>query len=185
MDKIIVIGASSGGPLALDCLLSGFPKNLGVPVLILQHMPAPFTLAFAERLDRNCRLTVTEAKNKELIQRDHVYIVPGGHHFFFEMPGPRVHLLDESKGLSPSVDMGMISAVDHYGPGVLGVILSGMGKDGLIGAKAVKQIGGAIIAESKESARIFGMPREIIEAGLADYILPVHKIAAKIIELLK
>ena len=115
---------------------------------------------------------------------DHAYIVPGGYHFFFESPGPRVRLLHESHGLSPSVDMGMISAVDHFCPGVIGVILTGMGNDGLIGAKAIKQVGGRVIAESKESAAIFGMPREVAEAGLADAILPLGKIPAKIVELL-
>ncbi len=184
MKKVIVIGASTGGPGELENLLCAIPKTIGVPIIVIQHMPGTFTTPFARRLSNLCGIVVTEAQEGEMILPDHVYIVPGDHHFFFESPGPRVRLLHASRGLSPSIDMGMISAVDHFGPGVIGVILTGMGNDGLIGAKAIKQVGGRVIAESKESAAIFGMPREVAEAGLADAILPLGKIPAKIVELL-
>jgi len=182
MNKIVVIGASTGGPKALEHIVCNLPKTLGVPVLIIQHMPAYFTPSFAERLNLCGQLKVTEAKDNELISPGHIYVVPGEHHFFFEEPGPRVHLLDEKIGLSPSVDAGMISAVDHYGPGVIGVILSGMGSDGLIGARAIKQLGGTVIAESKQTATIYGMPKEIVENNLADDILPIEYIAKRIVE---
>lgn len=120
-----------------------------------------------------------------MILPDHAYIVPGNHHFFFEGNEPRVRLLPQEIGLSPSIDMGMISAVDHYGPGVIGIILTGMGDDGLVGARAIKQLGGRIIAESEESATVFGMPMEVARAGLADAILPIDKIAGKIVELIR
>jgi len=183
--KIVVIGASTGGPSALEKLLCELPEHIGVPVIVIQHMPGTFTTSFSRRLSNLCGILITEAQEGEMILVDHVYIVPGNHHFFFEGSGPRVRLLDESFGLSPSIDMGMISAVDHFGPGVIGVILTGMGQDGLIGAKAIKQLGGRVIAESKESAMIFGMPREVAEAGFADAILPLDKIPAKILEFLK
>jgi two-component system, chemotaxis family, protein-glutamate methylesterase/glutaminase len=185
MNKIVIIGASTGGPPALENIFCKFRTKLGVPLLVLQHMPPVFTASLAERLDKCTIFPVSEAKNGEKMEKDHIYIVPGGYHFFFEFPGPKVHLLHESKGLSPSVDAGMISAVDHYGPGVVGVILSGMGHDGLIGAKAIKQIGGKVIAESKSSATIYGMPREVVEAGLADAVLPIDQINGKILEYLE
>ena len=185
MEKVIVIGASTGGPVALEKLLCELPKHIGVPVIVIQHMPGVFTTDFSRRLSNLCGILITEAQEGEMIMPDHVYVVPGDYHFFFEEPGPRVRLLHESRGLSPSIDMGMISAADHFGPGVIGVILTGMGNDGLIGAKAIKQVKGRVIVESKESAAIFGMPREVMEAGLADAILPLDKIPAKILELLK
>ncbi len=185
MSKIVIIGASTGGPSALEQLLCGLSEHIGVPVIVIQHMPGSFTTPFSRRLSNLCHILVTEAQEGEMILVNHVYVVPGDYHFFFEAPGPRVRLLHESRGLSPSIDMGMISAVDHYGPGVVGVILSGMGKDGLIGAKTIKQLGGKVIVESKESAAIFGMPREVAESGLADAILSIDKISAKILEFLK
>lgn len=185
MEKVVVIGSSTGGPSVLERLLSKLPEKVNVPVIVIQHMPGTFTRSLAERLDKICPLTVSQAREGEMIEKDHVYVIPGDFHFFFEKPGPRVRLLYKDKGLSPSVDMGMVSAVDHYGPGVIGVILSGMGRDGSIGAKAIKQIGGLVLAESKESATIYGMSREVIEAGLADEVLPIDKIPSKIIELLK
>lgn len=183
MQKVIVIGASTGGPPALEQLLCELPRRIGVPVIVIQHMPGTFTPQFARGLHTRCALPVFEAEEGEIIKPDFVYVIPGNHHFFFESPGPRVRLIPEERGLSPSVDMGMISAVDHYGPGVIGVILSGMGKDGLTGAKAIKQLGGYVIAESEESAAIYGMPREAVEAGLADEIIPLPKIAARLVEL--
>jgi two-component system, chemotaxis family, protein-glutamate methylesterase/glutaminase len=183
--KVVVIGASTGGPIALERVLSGLPEHIGVPIIVIQHMPGDFTTLFSGRLNNMCRMPVSEAHEDELIERNHIYVVPGDYHFFLESPGPSVRLIHRDRGLSPSVDMGMISAVDHYGPGVIGVILSGMGRDGLIGAKAIKQIGGVVVAESKESATIYGMPREVIEAGFADFSLPLKEIPSKILEILK
>jgi two-component system, chemotaxis family, protein-glutamate methylesterase/glutaminase len=184
MQKIVVIGASTGGPPALEEIFCNIKSKMGVPILVLQHMPPVFTASLAERLNKCTVFPVSEAKDKEKIENDHIYIVPGGFHFFLEFPGPKVHLLHESIGLSPSVDAGMVSAVDHYGPGVVGVILSGMGHDGSIGAKAIKQIGGKVIAESESSATIYGMSKEVVEAGLADAVLPIDQIFNKILEYL-
>jgi two-component system, chemotaxis family, protein-glutamate methylesterase/glutaminase len=184
MKKIVAIGASTGGPIALEKLLSVLPENIGVPLLVIQHMPGAFTTLFSARLNNLCKMPVTEASEEETVEKDHIYVVPGEYHFFFESPGPKVRLIHKDRGLSPSVDMGMISAADHYGPGAIGVILTGMGKDGLIGAKAIKQVGGVVIAQSKESSAIYGMPREVVDAGLADYILPIEDISSKIIELI-
>lgn len=185
MKKIIVIGASTGGPSALEKLLCELPEHIGVPIIVIQHMPGTFTTPFSRRLSNLCHILVTEAQEGEVIMSDHVYVVPGDYHFFFEEPGPRVRLLHESRGLSPSVDMGLISAVDHYNGGVIAVILTGMGSDGVIGAKAVKQFQGRVIVQSEKSATIFGMPRAVIEAGFADYVLPIDQIALKIVELLQ
>lgn len=184
MKKVIVIGASTGGPSTLEKLLCGLPEHLGVPIIVIQHMPGIFTTPFARRLSNLCHILITEAQEGELIMSDHAYIVPGDYHFFFESPGPRVHLLHESRGLSPSVDMGMISAADHYGPGVIGIILSGMGNDGLIGAKAVRQVGGRVLVQDESTSAIYGMPKAVYDAGYADEVLPLDRIAPRIIELL-
>jgi two-component system, chemotaxis family, protein-glutamate methylesterase/glutaminase len=185
MQRIVVIGASTGGPIALERVLSGLPEKIGVPLIVIQHMPGRFTTLFSARLNNLCNMPVSEVEEGRVLERDHIYVVPGDYHFFLASPGPKVRLIYKDKGLSPSVDMGMISAVDHYGPGVIGVILSGMGRDGTLGAKAIKQLGGIVIAESKESAAVYGMPREVIEAGLADFALTLKEIPSKIMELLR
>ena len=183
MKKVIVIGSSTGGPSALEELFKKLPAGLPVPILIAQHLARPFTKTLVERLDHKNPLMVSEAQNNETIEPAHAYIIPGDSHFFLYAPGPRIALLLAEDLPKPSVDMGFTSVAEHYGPGTIGVILSGMGEDGVIGAKAVKQLGGKILVQDEATSVIFGMPKRVIESGFFDEILPLSKIAARLVAL--
>lgn len=183
MKKVIVIGSSTGGPSALEDLFKQLPAGLPVPILIAQHLARPFTKTLAERLNRLNTIRVTEAKNNEIIEPAHAYIIPGDSHFFLYAPGPRIALLLAEDLPKPSVDMGFTSVAEHYGPGTIGVVLSGMGEDGVIGAKAVKQLGGKILVQDEATSVVFGMPKRVIESGFFDEIVPLPRIAARLVEL--
>ena len=183
MKKVIVIGSSTGGPGALEDLFKQLPADLPVSVLIAQHLPRPFTKTLVERLDHVSALSVTEAKNNEMIEPAHAYVIPGDSHFFLYTPGPRIALLPADDLQKPSVDMGFTSVAEHFGPGTIGVILSGMGEDGVIGAKAVKQLGGKILVQDEATSVIFGMPKRVIESGFFDEVLPLGRIAARLVAL--
>lgn len=184
MKKIVVIGSSTGGPNALEDLFRQLPTDLPVPVLIAQHLPFSFTQTLVEQLScLNC-LKVTAVKNNEIIEPAHAYIIPGNSHFFLSDPGPRITLLLTEDLQKPSVDMGFTSVAEHFGPGTIGVILSGMGDDGVIGAKAVKQLGGKILVQDEATSVIFGMPKKVIESGFFDEIIPLPRIASRLIELI-
>ncbi|MBI4653241.1 chemotaxis protein CheB [Candidatus Kuenenbacteria bacterium] len=185
MNKIIVIGSSTGGPNALEELFKQLPADLPVSILIAQHLPFSFTQMLVDRLSCLECLKVSTVKNNEIIKPGHAYVIPGNSHFFLSDPGPRITLLLTDDLQKPSVDMGFTSVAEHFGPGTIGVVLSGMGNDGAIGAKAVKQLGGKILVQDEATSVIFGMPKKVIEAGLADEILPLHKIAKRLVELVK
>jgi two-component system chemotaxis response regulator CheB len=184
LSRLLAIGASTGGPPALVEIISNFPEDLPVPVVISQHMPPGFTKSFAERLNKLSRLRVSEVGGGEPLEAGRVYIAPGGHHLLFEKVGSRIctclKVKGESDRYAPSVDLMMASAAEFFKEGVFGVVLTGMGDDGKIGLTRVKEKGGITLAESEETAVVFGMPREAIEAGVVDQILPLHKIAAEI-----
>lgn len=185
LSRILAIGASTGGPPALVEIISKLPEELPVPVVISQHMPPGFTKSFAERLNKLSRLSVSEVAGGESLEAGRVYIAPGGHHLLFEKIGSRIYTSlkakTEADRYSPSVDMMMDSAAEIFGAGVFGVILTGMGDDGKVGLQKVKKKGGVTLAESEETTVVFGMPREAIEAGVVDQVLPLHQIAAEII----
>jgi len=183
MKKVIVIGASTGGPNALEDLFKQLSAGLPVPILIAQHLASPFTKTLAEHLNCLNTIMVTEAKNNEVIEPAHAYIIPGDSHFFLYDPGPRIALLPAEDLPKPSVDMGFTSVAEHFGPGTIGVVLSGMGDDGVIGAKAVKQLGGKILVQDEATSVVFGMPKKVIESGFFDEIVPLPKIAARLVAL--
>lgn len=185
MKKVIVIGSSTGGPSELEDIFKQLPADFPVPILIAQHLPRPFTQTLAQRLNSVGSLRVSEAKNKELIEAAHGYVIPGDSHFFLYAPGPRITLLSTEDLQKPSVDMGFTSTAEHFGPGTIGVILSGMGEDGVIGAKAVKQLGGKILVQDEATSMIFGMPKKVIESGFFDEILPLDKIVARLVALVR
>ncbi|MFZ5466202.1 MAG: protein-glutamate methylesterase/protein-glutamine glutaminase [Pseudomonadota bacterium] len=179
---ILVIGASTGGPAAVQKVLQGLPANYPVPIVVLQHMPALFTQAFAERLDRIIPLAVKEAENGEQPLPGHVYIAPGGQHtqlgwrqgkpaFVMREATPKEHY-------RPSVDIGFSSAASVYRADALGVVLTGMGSDGVLGARALKAAGGRVWAQDRDSSVIYGMPMEVAKAGLADAVLDLGELAA-------
>lgn len=182
--RLLAIGASTGGPPALVEIISNLPEDLPVPVVIAQHMPPGFTKSFAERLNKLSRLRVSEVDGGEPLEAGRVYIAPGGHHLLFEKIGSRIctrlKVKEDADRYAPSVNLMMAAAVEIFGEGVFGVVLTGMGDDGKIGLTKVKEKGGTTLAESEETAVVFGMPREAIEAGVVDQVLPLHKIAGEI-----
>lgn len=184
LSRLLAIGASTGGPPALVEIISNLPEDLPVSVVISQHMPPGFTKSFAERLNKLSRLQVSEVGGGEPLEAGRVYIAPGGYHLLFEKIGSRIHTCLKAKGeadrYAPSVDLMMISAAEFFKEAVFGVVLTGMGDDGKIGLTKVKERGGITLAESEETAVVFGMPREAIQAGVVDHVLPLYKIAAEI-----
>lgn len=183
---VVLIGASTGGPKALYTLVTALPENLGVPVLIVQHMPVGFTKAFADRLDQNSRIKVEEGKDLESIERDTVYIAPGGYHMEVGSD-KKIHLNTEPSiwGVRPAVDKLFISATKVYGGNILSVVLTGMGRDGAQGTIDVKKSGGVTISEDKSTCTIYGMPKVAFETGMVDEVLPITEIASEIVRIVK
>jgi two-component system chemotaxis response regulator CheB len=181
---VVVIGSSTGGPSALMQTLAAFADPPHCSFLIAQHMPEGFTRGFAERLDRLTPFFVREAAGGEPLVAGSVWVAPGGHHLELESRGGRVltRVSEAAPGdkYSPSVDRLFESAAKHFGPDLLAVVLTGMGDDGRRGVEAVKQGGGTVIAESEESAVIFGMPQQAIRSGCVDRVLSLGEIPTAI-----
>jgi two-component system, chemotaxis family, protein-glutamate methylesterase/glutaminase len=179
--KFVVIASSTGGPKALGELIPRLPASLGTGSLIVQHMPPGFTASLAARLDGMSKLTVREAAGHEAMDPRHIYLAPGGSHL--RMGDDRkVRLSDEAPmgGLRPRADLTIADAAKLYGNAMVLVVLTGMGKDGLDGARAVKKAGGRILVEAESTCVVYGMPRAVAEAGLADEILPLNELPAAI-----
>lgn len=183
--KIVAIGASTGGPQAISKILSNIHGQLNASILISQHMPEGFTKIFAERLNKNCSLNVCEATSDELIEPGYVYIAPGGMHLRIkEKNGELItEIVNKSKKdiYVPSVNV-MFESLVPVANRCIAIVLTGMGSDGKMGAIKLKENGAKIWAESKESAVIFGMPQEVIKAGIADKILPLWDISLHIVK---
>jgi len=189
--KIIIIGSSTGGPRALQQVIPLLPSNLSAPVLVVQHMPAGFTKSLAERLNSQSMMRVREAVEGDLIKPGTVLIAPGDFHMTIrqqKIDGELSEVIaltkgDKVQGVRPSVDVLLESAARIYKENSVGVILTGMGSDGSDGIKKLKLAGGKVIAEDESTCVVYGMPRSVIEQNLADYILPIHKIAQSIAEI--
>jgi two-component system chemotaxis response regulator CheB len=179
--KFVVIASSTGGPKALGELIPKLPAPLGTGSLIVQHMPAGFTASLATRLDSMSKLDVREATGHEAMDPRHMYLAPGGSHLRMG-EDRRVRLSDEAPmgGLRPRADLTIADAAKLYGSAMVLVVLTGMGKDGLDGARAVRKAGGRILVEAESTCVVYGMPRAVVEAGLADEILPLHELPAAI-----
>lgn len=183
---IILIGASTGGPNAIEKIVSEFEKDLNAAVLIVQHMPSGFTKTFAERLNRRCQLEVLEASDGIKIEKNKVYIAPGGYHMIVRDKGIiEVNKDEPIWGVRPAVDKLFISAASIYKSRILSIILTGMGRDGAEGTVVVKMNNGTTIAQDEKSSVIYGMPKSAYETGSVDYILPLKDIASKIKSLIK
>jgi two-component system chemotaxis response regulator CheB len=177
--KILLIGASTGGPVALTEVIQKLPASFALPVVVIQHMPENFTRAFAERLDKVCAVHVTEAKDGDMLQPGHVLVAPGGKQLIFDKRGS-VKILpgDERVSYKPSVDITFASASNVYGGAVLGVVLTGMGSDGGDGARLLKDKGAVIWGQDQASCVVYGMPKAV--AGLADEVLPLSQIGPRL-----
>ena len=182
--RVVALGTSTGGPQSLQKVIPFLPADLKVPVVITQHMPPNFTHSLAARLDSLSKLTVIEAQGKEKLEPGVVYIAKGGMHLTFKKVGGSVYtdLTHEPSTCFniPSVDVMVDSITDIYGSECLGVIMTGMGSDGCKGLTKLKQAGGKIISQDEPSCIVYGMPRAVIEAGIADEIVPLEEIASRI-----
>ncbi len=182
--NVIAIGASTGGPPALQAVIPRLPKNLPVPVMVVQHMPPTFTKSLADRLNSLSQIAVKEAEAGEPLQAGTAYIAPGSQHMTVarSLSSYRVILSDEPSDTlhRPAVDVMMYSVANVYSAKALGVILTGMGHDGLDGLKALKLRGGKILAQNEESCVVYGMPRSVVENNLADKVVHIDKMANEI-----
>jgi two-component system chemotaxis response regulator CheB len=179
--RVVAIGSSTGGPAALMQLFAGFRKAPPCAFVVSQHMPAGFTRGFAARLEATTVFAAREAEDFSLPELGTILVAPGGAHLEFEARAGRVVARVAPRGpterYAPSVDRMFVSAAKHWGSDLLAVVLTGMGDDGAKGAAAVKRGGGNVIAESAETAVIFGMPQQAIRAGAVDAVVPLHGMA--------
>ena len=187
--ELVAIGTSTGGPVALKTVLTMLPGDLPVGIVVVQHMPPVFTKAFAERLDGCCELSVKEAEDGDAIVAGRVLLAPGNWHMTVTKFGtePRVVLNQNENvnGHRPSVDVLMHSVAMEYGSRAVGVIMTGMGRDGADGLRELHRRGGRVIAQDKDSSVIYGMNREVVQSGCADEVVPVDSIARRIVEALR
>ena len=183
-EKLIVIGASTGGTEAIKEVLAGMPTT-APGILVAQHMPEAFTRSFAARLNRLCRITVKEAQNGERVLPGHAYVAPGHSHLEIRRSGPHyiTHLSrsDPVNRHRPSVDVLFHSAAGYGGRNVIAVILTGMGKDGAEGMVALRNAGAYTLAQSRESCVVFGMPKEAIALGGVDEVVPLEGMARAVL----
>lgn len=184
--KLVAIGSSTGGPAALQQIFSSLPGDLPAGIVVAQHMPAGFTKAFAERLNKYSPIQVKEAEAGEPVKKGKGIVAPGGYSMFLERKGRSVVVGLKKRELNekyvPSINLMFRSAAAVFRENNLGVILTGMGDDGKEGLSVVKEKKGKIFAESEDSSIIFGMPKEAINTGAVDKVLPLSKIPEEIIK---
>jgi len=185
-DRVVVVGASTGGTEALRTFLEALP--LDCPgMVVVQHMPEKFTASFARRLDDLCKVTVKEASNGDALMRGHVLIAPGNRHLLLKSSGARYHVEVRDGPLvsrhRPSVDVLFRSAAHYAGRNAVGVIMTGMGDDGARGIRELKDAGASTIAQDEETSVVFGMPQEAIKTGGIDRVLPLDMIASEVLRI--
>lgn len=182
--KSVAIGASTGGPRAVQEIIPRLPQDFPVPILVIQHMPSLFTQMFAERLSQMSKLQVIEARAGEKLMRGHVYVVPGDYHLTVKKRGPDalVQLAKEPADApyKPSINLTMISLAEAFPGACMGVILTGMGSDGLDGFRAIRSSRGYTVAQDEATCVVYGMPKAVIDAGVVDKVLPLDEIANEI-----
>ena len=181
--KLVAIGTSTGGPVALQRVLTQLPGNFPAPIVLVQHMPAAFTKAFAERLDKLCRISVKEAEDGDTLRPGLALLAPGGKQMMIDGRGTvRILPGDERLNYKPSVDITFGSAAKTYGDKVLAVVLTGMGADGREGARLLKQGGSQVWAQDEASCVIYGMPMAIVKANLADAVYSLDDMGRHLVE---
>jgi two-component system chemotaxis response regulator CheB len=182
--KIIAIGASTGGPAALTELLKKIPASFSVPILIIQHMPDTFTKAFAERLNRQCQLTIKEAETGDLLKPGHVYLAPGGKQLIINSKNTKeLKVIDTDKPVNykPCVDITYASLSNTHGSDTLAIVMTGMGRDGCDGAHLLKSKGSRIWTQNEKSCLIYGMPMAVDKANLSDATFDINGIADQLL----
>lgn len=185
----VVIGVSTGGPYALLQIIPELPADFPVGIVIVQHMPPHFTNSLAERLNKLSKIEVAEAKNGDKFCPGKAFVAPGGLHLTFAKSNNNIYCQvsnEETQSIyKPSVDLTMKSAVNVFDRPLLGVIMTGMGKDGINGLKLIKKNNGAVIAQNEETCVVYGMPKEAINAGIADVVVPLEEITTTLMHLTK
>ncbi len=186
LKKIVVIGASTGGPKAVLEIMQRISYSLPVAFLIVQHMPFGFTANFAERISWQSGIMTKEAEDGDILAANKAFVAPGGSHMVVENAQGQMKIrIKQGEAVNfvkPSVDITMFSAAETFGKNVIGVILTGMGKDGLDGARMVKEKGGTVIVQDEKTSVVWGMPGAVFKAGLTDKVLPLSEIAQAISE---
>ena len=177
--KLVAIGASTGGPVALSEIIHRLPGNFPAPILIIQHMPENFTRAFAERLDRQSALNVKEAENGDRILPGHVYVAPGGKQMIIDRTGHSIKIIsgDDRVNYRPCIDITLASAATFFSNSVLAVILTGMGADGKEGCRLLKEKGSTVWSQDRESCVVYGMPAAVANEKITDRVLPLSEFA--------
>ncbi|WP_431065069.1 protein-glutamate methylesterase/protein-glutamine glutaminase [Methylotuvimicrobium sp.] len=182
--RIMVIAASTGGPVAIQQVLSQVPQSCPLPVIIVQHMPQNFTASFAERLDQLCRIKVREARDGDILEPGTALVAAGGMQLEFKGSGVRKSIVLRPKIAgeiySPCADITLASVARYFHDAVLAVVLTGMGSDGKEGARKLKQAGSIVWAQNEESCTIYGMPKAVIDAGLADNVYSIDEIGRQL-----
>ncbi|MBN1916572.1 MAG: chemotaxis response regulator protein-glutamate methylesterase [Verrucomicrobia bacterium] len=184
VNRAVAIGVSTGGPQTLMGIVPRLPADLRAPVMIVQHMPEGFTRTFAERLDQSSALTVKEAEDGDHVSNGCAYLAPGGSHMTVTRERV-IRISKEPYGTlhKPSVDVMMESVIDVFGSHAVGVLLTGMGKDGAESMAKLRRLGGRTIAESEETAVVYGMPREAVQLGGVEFVLPADRVADQLVAL--
>jgi two-component system, chemotaxis family, protein-glutamate methylesterase/glutaminase len=185
--RVVAVGISTGGPTALGTILPSLPANFPLPILIVQHMPPLFTRLLAERLNSRCALNVREAANGDVVEPGTILLAPGDFHMRVSSEQGKVAvLLDQSPQQNfcrPAVDVLFRSVGEVYGGAALGVVLTGMGQDGLRGVEVLKARGARILAQDEATSVIWGMPGAVVKAGLADHVLPLDNVIPEIVRM--
>lgn len=183
--ELLAIGVSTGGPNALTELFRQLPVDIPVPIVIVQHMPPVFTKYLAERLDAVSPLTVREARGGEVLRPGGAWLAPGDHHLTLSRTShglvTQLNQAPPENSCRPAVDVLFRSVAEHVGAGTLGVVLTGMGYDGLRGSEAICNAGGRVIVQDQATSVVWGMPGAVSQAGLADRVLPLSQIAPEIL----
>lgn len=181
---ILAIGTSTGGPVALQTVLSALPVDFKLPILLIQHMPGTFTKAFAERLNSICKINVKEASDGDILRPGCAYLAPGGKQMLIDGRAGNARIIihegSEKLNYKPSVDVTFASLSKHYNSKVLAVVLTGMGADGREGARMLKDKGSIIWAQDEDSSVVYGMPQAVVKAGIASESLPLDQVAKRI-----
>jgi two-component system chemotaxis response regulator CheB len=185
--RLVAIGTSTGGPVALQEVLIQLPKNFPLPIVLIQHMPSTFTPAFAERLNKLCQIAVKEAHDGDILMPGTAFLAPGGKQMLIEAQrsgAPHIRIIEADAGQTykPSVDVTFASVASVYEGDVLAVVLTGMGADGREGARVLKQKGATVWAQDEASCVIYGMPAAIVDAGLADRVVSLKDVGPGLVE---
>jgi two-component system chemotaxis response regulator CheB len=183
--EVVAIGVSTGGPNALNELVPAIPDDFSVPIVIVQHMPPVFTKLLADRLKAKSHIPVDEGAPGQSIEPGHAFIAPGNYHMIVQKEDKAVRIRTNQdppeNSCRPAVDVLFRSAAHTYGAGVLGVVMTGMGQDGLRGCECVRQAGGQVIVQNEATSVVWGMPGYVANAGLADKVLPLDELCGEIV----